>query len=67
MTTSIGKQERKSAQISLRILGALRPLLEQAATPENMSVSRFIVEHGQETARLIAEAHDVNRLHPHQP
>ena len=43
MTTSVQKRDIKSAQISLRIPSALRPVLAQAAALQNMSVSRLFM------------------------
>jgi len=57
----------KSAQISLRIPLALRPLLAQAAAIQNVSVSRFVFEHGFEAARQIVEKHELKQTDSNQP
>jgi uncharacterized protein (DUF1778 family) len=67
MTTSAQNPLSKSAQISLRIPLALRPLLAQAAAIQNVSVSRFVYEHGFEAARQVVEKHELKQKDTNQP
>ena len=61
ITTSAQNPLSKSAQISLRILLALRSLLAQAAAIQKISVARFVAEHGHEAARRVVEKHELEQ------
>jgi uncharacterized protein (DUF1778 family) len=67
MTTSAQNPLNKSAQISLTIPLALRPLLVQAAAIQNVSVSRFVYEHGFEAARQVVEKHELKQTDTNHP
>ena len=67
MTTSAQKPRTKSAQISLRIPPALRPVVAQAAAIQNISIQQFIYEHGYEAARKVVEKHDLRHPRSEQP